>query len=124
MASIQVLIVDDSEDIQGLVGEVLVRYIEDGKIKLYQALTIQDAERIISKKPPLDLILMDACVPGYTPNTAGLIKTAKNILPHCPIIAISSIDGHSNTLIEAGCGGKCKKDIAAIELKILSLLCS
>jgi CheY-like chemotaxis protein len=80
-----ILIVDDSEDMRTLLGQVLedegytLYFAEDGSIALEQAVTHQP-----------DLILMDMSLPGITGWEAVEQLRQKPAFQHTPIIAVTA----------------------------------
>ncbi len=82
------------------------------KVLVMKAFTIKEAENIFQENPDIDVILMDACVPGDTPNTMGLVSKIRETFKG-PIITISSDSSYSKKLIEAGCNYESNKYEAA-----------
>ena len=69
----------------------------------------------------IDLIVMDACVPGHTINTLDLVKKIR-VSYQGPIIASSSDEKLNKKLVAGGCDSGCNKnDIVEKVLETLDL---
>ena len=67
----------------------------------------------------IDLIVMDACVPGHTINTLDFVKKIR-VSYQGPIIASSSDEKLNELLTDAGCDSGCNKsDIVKMVLETL-----
>ncbi|MFA5870871.1 MAG: response regulator [Candidatus Paceibacterota bacterium] len=112
----KVLIIEDKAVFQGLWEMEL-----DGKVLLFQAISIPEAKNIFYQNPDLSVITMDACVPGDEPNTIPLVEEIRKTYSG-PIIATSSDENFCEALIKAGCNyGISKENVAEEILKVLSL---
>jgi len=112
----KVLVVDDNESLQRSLKNVLSRH----GIIVLSALTIGEAEELFSTNPDVNLIVMDACVPGDRPNTFSLVRKIRQKYAG-PIIACSSLREYRRLLIEAGCDQEASKlDLPIVIKKILT----
>lgn len=93
----KVLVVEDHDKCYEIIAERLV-----GKVKIIRADTLQEGWELFQKNPDLDLIIMDACVPGDKPNAMPLVREIRRRGFDKPIIASSSITAYCNLLVEAG----------------------
>ena len=92
-----------------------------GAVKLIRAKTINQARASFRDNSDIDLIIMDACVPGAVPNTTPLVREIIESGYSKPIIAASGIMPFSYELIEAGATHYAKKEEAAkLALELLS----
>lgn len=91
------------------------------KVELLVADSIEEAKKIFSQNDDVDLIVMDACVPGDEPNTMNLVREMRKTY-HGSILANSSVLKYREILLNAGCDKEChKKDVVEKILEILSL---
>jgi CheY-like chemotaxis protein len=112
----KVLVVDDNESLQRSLKNVLSRH----GIIVLSALTIGEAEELFSANPDVNLIVMDACVPGDRPNTISLVQKIRQKYAG-PMIACSSLREYRHLLIEAGCDQEASKlDLPTVIKKILT----
>jgi len=79
------------------------------KVILLQAYRIRDARDLFADNPYIDLIALDACVPGAKPNTLELAAHFRQSFTG-PMIAISSEPDYRKQLLDAGCNHDCPKD--------------
>jgi len=84
------------------------------------ALTVEEAEELFSANPDVNLIVMDACVPGDRPNTFSLVQKIRQTYTG-PMIACSSLKEYRRLLIEAGCDREASKlELPTVIKKILT----
>jgi len=79
------------------------------KVEVISAFSRVEAEQTFRDNPDISAIVMDACVPGNSPNTAVLVREFRETF-NGPIIATSSEAPYRQLLIRAGCDYECKKD--------------
>ena len=96
----KVLVVEDSMSFQSKFAAALA-----GKVELLEGKVLFNKH-----KGGLAVIAMDACVPGDSPNSLGLIRLIRAEGFKGPMIAISSLYEYRMQLIEAGCSHECSKD--------------
>ncbi|MFC1644787.1 hypothetical protein ACFL08_02060 [Patescibacteria group bacterium] len=80
-------------------------------------------ELFFKEKDSIDLVIMDACVPGSHPNTMDLIGEIKACFQG-PIIAVSSVSEYIPVLMKAGATHKStagRWGAAKLALQLLSL---
>ena len=110
-----VLVVEDNNQ----VFEMINNYF-DGIINVLRAEDLDSGYKLFDENSNvIDLIIMDACVPGIEPNSMPLIKKIINLGFTKPIIANSSNSDFNDILIEAGATHKSEKykaGILALEL--------
>lgn len=112
-----VLIVEDGIPWQNRWAKLLV-----DKVILLQAYRIREARGLFEAHPFIDLIALDACVPGAIPNTLELARFFRQSFSG-PMIAISSEPDYRQLLMQAGCDQGCSKDLLMIRItEILRLL--
>jgi DNA-binding NarL/FixJ family response regulator len=100
----KVLIVEDHRFLQEQWKEEL-----SGKVEILSAFSISEAEEKFVENSDIDLIVMDACVPGNNPNTSPLVEKFRATFVG-PMIATSSISGYRQQLMRAGCDYECPKE--------------
>lgn len=110
----KVLIVEDSDYYRSIWADEL-----EGKVTLKSVADIEGAELWFNHEPNFDAIVMDACVPGSTPNTLPLVRKFRASFAG-PIIAVSSDYGYLQDLLKAGCDHESSKD--ALPKKLLEVL--
>jgi len=93
----KVLLVEDYENWIRLIKTQLSE-----KVEVITAETIQKAYKLFKANPDIKLVIMDACVPGSTPNTMNLIEDIIKDGFTNPIIAMSCTPRHIATLILSG----------------------
>lgn len=90
-------------------------------IRLLQATTLEEAERLFGENPDLDAILMDACLQSDEPNTIDLTRRIRQSFSG-PMIACSGSPFFLEELMQAGCSHRSTKDDAAkLLLQLLGL---
>jgi hypothetical protein len=78
---------------------------------ILSALTITEAKQLFVDNPDLAGIIMDACVPGDSPNTMSLVSEFRQTF--CgPIIATSTSEYGLEKLLEAGSNHAAEKQFA------------
>ena len=95
----KILVVEDSYSNLEEIEKTL-----DGKeVEILWGRTQEEAQELFYlHEESLDLIIMDACVPGSRPNTMDLIKEVLESGFRRPIIAVSTISAYIPVLIKAG----------------------
>jgi len=112
----KVLIVEDRRDYQAYYKRAL-----DGKLDIIHAFTIAEAEAQFEANPDIAAIVMDACVPGGSPNTLPLVEKFRTTFSG-PMIASSSAWKYRQILLKAGCSHETDKgDVPHILLKLLGI---
>lgn len=92
-----------------------------GKLNLLQAFSIKEAEKFVADNPGIDLIVVDACVPGNKINTEDFVIKTRNFFTG-PMIASSSEPNYRKLLMKAGCSDEApKNEISFLVLKLLNL---
>jgi len=100
----KILIVDDDVNWQKVWNMRLGR-----KITLLPAFSIDEAEKIFAEHGDIDLIAVDACVPGDDINTKPLVKKFRETFDG-PIVAISKSSFSRECLVKAGCNYESEKE--------------
>lgn len=94
------------------------------KVKLFFAPSIREAETQFANNPDgFDAIVMDACVPGDTPNTLELVREFRKTFEG-PMLANSNSLDYQAQLLEAGCdysSVRVKRDMPEDLLEIFQL---
>lgn len=92
-----------------------------GKLNLLQAFNIKEAEKFVADNPGIDLIVVDACVPGNTINTKNFVSATRRVFKG-PMIASSSEPDYTKELIAVGCNYEANKnEVPFLVLKLLNL---
>lgn len=121
MPSFTILIVEDKESEQTLMAYRL-RKVFGESLVLLQAETLSEAVELFrSHHASLDLIILDACVPGDKPTTIPLVRMWRAGGFTKPMIAASSERLFCRMLVEAGCDEGCSKEDAPNVAKRLLL---
>lgn len=112
----KVLIVEDTERLHRQWREEL-----GNEIELISAYSIGEAERLFAANPDITAIVMDACVPGSTPNTQPLVRKIRETFTG-PIIATSGAAFYREGLLQAGCSHEASKnDVPKMVCEVLGL---
>lgn len=112
----KVLIVEDDFGLQASWKRDL-----ESSVILFAADSINAAEKLFTENQDIDLVVMDACVPGDSPTTIPLIHKIRETYKG-PMIATSSISAYRKMLMEAGCNIECiKQDVVKKVLEVLSI---
>jgi DNA-binding response OmpR family regulator len=90
------------------------------KVMLISTLSIREAEEQFAANPDIAAIVIDACVPGYLPNTEPLVRKFRETFTG-PIIAISSSPEYRAKLVSAGCDHECGRKYT-LPQKLLEVL--
>ena len=85
----------------------------EASFEVFEADNLSDAESTFFGNPDIDLIIMDACVPGHEPNSMRLVWKIKESGFKKPIIACSSIWQFSELLVQYGATHQAPKHKAA-----------
>ena len=91
----------------------------NGRVDFLSALTIKEAIELFDNNPDVDVVVMDACVPGDTPTTQGLIRKIRETFKG-PMIACSSDSSYRRLLMSCGCDHQALKD--DVPTKVLEVL--
>ncbi len=110
----KILIVEDSENYQQ-------KYINAlrGKVDILSAYSLGEGEHLFEENPDVTLIVMDACVPGDSPNATALVTVIRRSFAG-PMIAASSLPKYRKILMAAGCDYEEDKDF--VVAKVIELL--
>ncbi len=113
----KVLVVEDYDPYYATVEKGLA-----GKVELMRAETLSEGRKLFQENPDVDLIIMDACVPGDKPNSMPLVAEIVESGYDKPIIASSSIPFYTRKLVEAGAThGANKYEVPELALDLLGL---
>ena len=111
----KILIIEDSECLQKS-WRTAFGDLADEKgepVELLQALTIYDGNTLFrDNMGTIDLIGMDACVPGDIPNTLDITRSLSISRRYGfvgPIVAMSGDSNYRKRQVEAGCNHECEK---------------
>ena len=100
----KILIIEDRMDIQKEWKDSLAEY----PVEIISAYSVVGAKIAFNSNNDLDIIAVDACVPGSEPNTMEIVKNFRTLF-RGPMIAISNRDDFNNLLVSAGCDHKTEK---------------
>jgi len=110
----KILILEDHLAIQRL----WVAEFEDDGIEVLGAFSICEAEDLFgAHSSNIDLIAVDACVPGHNINTAPFVKKARARGYRGPMVAMSSFKEFRCQLVDAGCDYQCEKDFLVSKVR-------
>jgi DNA-binding response OmpR family regulator len=113
----KILIVEDDD-----VNFTNIEYYLRSKAEVLQAETLDKGESLFQNNPDIDLIIMDACIPGDSPNAMPLVKKIVDSGYDKPIIACSSESEYTKQLVAAGATHSANKgEVAQMALKLLGL---
>lgn len=114
----KVLMVEDGD-----VYHAMAEKIFAGKVEFMQAKTRMEGWELFQKNPDIDLIIMDACVPGDKPNTMPLVEKIMESGYDKPIIASSGWSDYRRKLMAVGATHEVedKRDAPVLALKLLCL---
>ena len=90
------------------------------EIEYLRAETIEEGFMLYNENPDVDLIVVDACVPGHDPNTMEFVKAVRKTFSG-PMIATSSDPNFRKLLLKAGCDVECE-DKFIVPQKIKTIL--
>ena len=113
----KVLVVEDNE-----MWRTVVKRGLNNKVQILFADTITKAEKIFEENSDIDLVIMDACVPGDIPNTQPLVRKIRQTFEG-PMIAMSSMPPYRKQILVAGCDYEVEKkeDAGKKALELLGL---
>lgn len=114
MGNRKVLVVDDMD----WVHEILEMEL-DGKVTLLKALTLERGQELFYANPDICVVVIDACVPGHSPNSQWLIRKIRKTFKG-PMVAISSSPIYRKELLLAGCNYESEK--ADLSKKLMEIL--
>ena len=103
---LRVLVLEDNLNWHKMWGSSLD--IGEHGVELISTTTIQKFREEFSSNPDVDVIVLDACVPGMQPNTLDLAREVRSKFTGI-MIAISSDKYHREDLMKAGCDIECEK---------------
>ena len=110
----KILIVDDFKQWQNS----WKRRLGD-KVEILSAFTIPEADALFSANPDINLIVMDACVPGDELTTPPLVRKFRETFKG-PMIAVSSDEEYRKELMRVGCDHESEKE--HLPKKVLEIL--
>lgn len=99
----KVLIVEDDRSWQNNYEDSL-----GDKVNIIHAFTVGEGERLFLENPDIDLVVMDACVPGDKPTTLPLTSKIRETF-YGPMIAASSDEIFRKQLMKNGCDHEAEK---------------
>jgi len=112
----RILVVEDDN----LYFSIIEGDLSTEAITIIRAETLLDADDFFEKnRDDLDLIVMDACVPGDEPNSMWLVRKIISSGYKKPIIACSSSSEYRETLMRAGATHQTNKFQAVKKIKSL-----
>lgn len=92
-----------------------------GKLIILQAYSIEQAYKFVAGHPEIDIIVVDACVPGSSINTKEFVINIKKDFDGI-MIASSSEPKYMVELVKVGCSDASpKNEVAGLVLKLLKL---
>ncbi|MDP1833436.1 MAG: response regulator [Candidatus Moranbacteria bacterium] len=113
----KVLVIEDHDGYFRRINEEL-----NGKVEVLRATTLEEGEDLFRRNTDIDLIIMDACVPGDRPNSMSLVRKIVQAGFTKPIIACSGLYEYREELLNAGATHDAKKNkVAELALEILNL---
>jgi DNA-binding NarL/FixJ family response regulator len=86
-----ILIVDDHPLVRAALENTLRRAYADARV--HEAGTLEDAERTLSERPPIDIVLLDLKIPGAE-GLSGLAGLRARF-PRVPVLVVSGYDDSS-----------------------------
>lgn len=101
MMSKKVLVVEDKKFWHNIWRRQL-EFVNSGGVILISAFSVKEAEKQFAANPDVAAIVMDACVPGDTPNTSALVQKIRETFKG-PMIAISSCEDYQQVILKTGC---------------------
>ncbi len=104
---LRILFVENETRIQDAWRQSLLNSYE-GVVESTHAYTLGEAINFIAGSVP-DIIVIDSCVPGDTPNTAGFIQEIRLTFPSVRLFGVSSVEEGMEYLVRAGCEHACGK---------------
>ena len=93
----KILVVEDFDPYYETVKKGLA-----GKVEIVRAETLSEGHKLFQENPDVDLIIMDACVPGDRPNSMPLVAEIVKSGYNKPIIASSTLGSYRRKLIAVG----------------------
>lgn len=94
-----ILIIEDDTLLQETYADILGE-----EFTVHTAFTVKDAESLfLLHRNSLGAVVVDACVPGNTPNTIPLVRYMRAAGFEGPIIATSGDPDFQEELMRAGC---------------------
>ena len=105
----KVLLIEDSK----FFSELIKLDLENGGVEVLLSMTLDGGYELFCKHSDIDLIMIDACVPGDRPNSMPLVQRIVAGGYNKPIIACSSMPKYSRELISVGATHMADKNEAA-----------
>jgi len=100
-----ILIVEDDKYLQKFWKKLLK------EVRVLSAYTVKQAEILFSSnRDKIELIAMDACVPGDAPTTLPLTREIRKVFKK-PMVAMSSSSDYRKELLRAGCSHECPNKV-------------
>jgi len=113
----KVLVVEDHEGYFAAINHDL-----KDKVEVLHAETLEEGDNLFQSHPDVDLVIMDACVPGDSPNAMPLVKKIVDSGYSKPIIACSSMPFYTRKLVDVGATHQSDKyGVAKMALELLNL---
>jgi len=100
----RILIIDDDRETQSLWKDMLTLM----GLELVSVFTLTEAEQQLSRIQEFEVIAVDACMSGNTPDTVPLVTKLRERFNGI-MIAISNLPDFQAALIRAGCNFGCAK---------------
>ncbi len=110
----KILVVDNEDFFHEVIKKGL-----GGKVTIFSAFSIKEAEEVFAANSDLCVIVMDACVPGHSPTTPPLVRKIRESFSG-PIIATSSSPAYRQELMRVGCDHESTK--LKLPEKIIAIL--
>ena len=114
MAKPKILMVEDEDSLHKMVEEAL-----GDRVAFLKALTLKEGQKLFRANPDIFIVVMDACVPGNSPNSQYLVRKIRETFSG-PMIATSSVPAYREELLAAGCDYECPKE--SIPKMVLDLI--
>ncbi len=115
----KVLLIEDDE----FYSEFIKADLEKGGVVVLLSTTLNGGYELFNKhSDSIDLIIMDACVPGDRPNSMPLVRTIIESGYSKPIIACSSMPQYRGALTSVGATHQAgKNEAATMALRLLNI---
>jgi DNA-binding response OmpR family regulator len=113
----KVLILDDNSSFQRFLALELPEQFWGEKIEVLGAFSICEAEDLFGRNPDVDIIAVDACVPGTDINTVPFVRKVRARGYVGPMVAMSSYSENRVLLRRAGCDYESEKEFLVQRIK-------
>lgn len=114
----KILIVEDEE----YLIELLTAFLGE-EVRVVSAKTLTEGERVFKENSDIELVVMDCCVPGKTPNSMWLVQKIRKNGFTGPIIAKSSDPKNFQKLLDTGASHSASippiQNVSSLVLKLL-----